>query len=281
MVKVSPLNDQPFGAVVSGISTDQRLSVATIDELKDALARYTAIVINDLDEDPDWLLRLGRAFGPLQPHILDQFHHPVSSDMSIITANMGNQESRATKKPAGAFWHSDLSYTSTPSDAIFLYATHVPSDGGDTMVASTALAYDGLSNDMKARLDTLVAIHRYGWNGGGAITDLTKAQQQKTPDVEHKVVRTHPNTGQKILFVNPGFTMCIKDMDRAESDALLSELFEHQLNPAYRYRHKWARRQLAILDNRASMHCAVAGYSEPMRKLRMIVGCTDVEMLAA
>jgi len=281
MIKVTPLDEEPFGAVVSGISTDQVLSAGVMDEIKNALARYTAIVINDLDEDPDWLLRLGRAFGPLQPHILDQFHHPVSSDMSIITANMGNQESRATKKPAGAFWHSDLSYTSTPSDAIFLYATHVPGDGGDTMVASTALAYDGLSDEMKARLDGLVAIHRYGWNGGGAITDLSEAQQKKTPDVEHKVVRTHPHTGQKILFVNPGFTMCIKDMDRAESDALLSELFEHQLSPAYRYRHKWAPRQLAILDNRASMHCAIAGYNDPMRKLRMIVGCTDAEMLAA
>ncbi len=281
MINVKPLEGEAFGAVVSGISTDQPLTDDTIDAIKDALAQHTAIVINDLDEDPDWLLSLGRGLGPLQPHILDQFHHPVSSDMSIITANMENQESRATKKPAGAFWHSDLSYSATPSDAILLYATHVPTDGGDTMVASTQLAYDGLSGDMKARLEGKVGIHRYGWNGGDAITQLNEDQLKKTPDVEHKVIRTHPRTGKKILFVNPGFTMCIKDMDRADSDALLSELFEHQLNPAFRYRHKWAPRQLAILDNRASMHCAVAGYSEPMRKLRMIVRCTDAEMLAA
>lgn len=281
MIKVTPLEDNAFGAVVSGISTDRALTDDVINAIKDALARYTVIVINDLDEAPDWLLRFGRGFGPLQPHILDQFHHPVSSDMSIITANMDNQESRTTKKPAGAFWHSDLSYTSTPSDAIFLYATHVPTDGGDTMVASTQLAYDGLSDDMKARLEGLVCIHRYGWNGGSAITGLNEEQQKKTPDVEHKVIRTHPRTGKKILFVNPGYTMCIKDMDRAEGDALLSELFEHQLNPAYRYRHKWVPRQLAILDNRASMHCAIAGYSEPMRKLRMIVGCTDAEIATA
>lgn len=280
MIDVKPL-DGHFGAVIEGVSTDKPLSDADIHALKGALAEHTAIVINDLDEDPAWLLRLGRGFGPLQPHILDQYHHPMSSDMSIITANMGNSESRATKKPAGAFWHSDLSYTSTPSDAIFLYATHVPTDGGDTMVASTQLAYDALSDKMKARLEGLVAIHRYGWNGGGAITALTEEQQKRTPDVEHPVIRHHPWTGRKILFVNPGFTMCIKGMDRAEGDELLAELYEHQLNPAFKYRHKWQKRQLIALDNRASMHCAVAGYSEPMRKLRMIVGCTDAEMLAA
>lgn len=274
-------SDGTFGAVVTGLSTDRPLSDNDMAVIKAALAKHTAIIMNDLDEDPEWLLGLGQSFGPLQPHILDQFHHPISSEMSIITANMDNGESRATKKPAGAFWHSDLSYTATPSDAIFLYATHVPTDGGDTMVANTAMAYDALSDDMKARIAPLTGIHRYGWNGGGAITQLSEEQRRKTPDVEHPVVRVHPVTGQKILFVNPGFTMAIKDLDPSESEELLAELFEHQVKPEFQYRHKWQPRQLVILDNRASMHCAVAGYSEPMRKLRMIVGCTDQALLAA
>jgi len=274
-------SDGNFGAVVSGLSTDRPLSDDDMAEVKAALAEHTAIIINDLDENPEWLLGLGQSFGPLQPHILDQFHHPISSEMSIITANMDSGESRATKKPAGAFWHSDLSYTATPSDAIFLYATHVPSDGGDTMVANTALAYDGLSDELKTRIANLIGIHRYGWNGGGAITQLNEEQRRKTTDVEHPVVRTHPITSQQILFVNPGFTMAIKGLEASESEELLAELFEHQIQPQFQYRHKWQPRQLVILDNRASMHCAVAGYSEPMRKLRMIVGCTDQALLAA
>jgi alpha-ketoglutarate-dependent taurine dioxygenase len=161
-----------------------------IEQIKDALAMHTAVVINDLDENPEWLLNFGRGFGPLKPHILDQYHHPLSSEMSIITANMDSGESRKTKEPAGAFWHSDLSYTSTPSAAIFLYATHVPLDGGDTMVASTQLAYGTLSNEMKARIVGLKAIRRYGWNVGGAVTPLTDEQSKKTPDVVHRVVRT-------------------------------------------------------------------------------------------
>lgn len=273
--------DGNFGAVVTGLSTDHPLSVDDMALVKQALAEHTAIIINDLDEDPEWLLGLGRSFAPLQPHILDQFHHPISPEMSVITANMDSGESRTTKKPAGAFWHSDLSYTATPSDAIFLYATHVPTDGGDTMVANTVMAYEALSKDMKARVADLVAIYRYGWNGGGAITQLTEEQRHRTPDVEHPVVRTHPVTGKKILFVNPGYTMAIKGMETSKSEELLAELYEHQLQSQFQYRHKWQPRQLVIIDNRASMHCAVAGYKEPMRKLRMIAGCTDQALLAA
>ncbi|MGJ3260906.1 MAG: TauD/TfdA dioxygenase family protein [Rhodospirillales bacterium] len=281
MIQVTPLENENFGAVVSGVSTDRPLTDTDVEQIKDALAEHTAVVINDLDEDAEWLLRLGRGFGPLQPHILDQYHHPMSSEMSIITANMGNQESRTTKKPAGAFWHSDQSYLATPSDAIMLYATHVPTDGGDTMVANTQLAYDALSDSMKKRIEGLTAIHRYGYRGGAAVTNLNEEQRKKTPDVEHPVVRTHPRSGRKILYVNPGFTMTIKGMPDDESEALLDELFEHELKPEFRYIHKWSKGQLAILDNRQSMHCAVAGYKDPMRKLRMIVGCTDQEILAA
>ncbi len=280
MIEVAPLKNENFGAVLSGVSSDKALTDTEIEQIKDALAEHTAIVINDLDEDPEWLLRLGRGFGPLQPHILDQYHHPVSSEISIITANMDNQESRTTKKPAGAYWHSDLSYQALPSDAIMLYASHVPTDGGDTMVASTQLAYDALSDGMKARIDGLIAIHRYGYRGGDAVTNLSEEQRKRTPDVEHPVVRTHPRTGKKILYVNPGFTMCIKGMTSDESDALLEELFAHQLQPEFRYTHKWSTGQLTIIDNRSSMHCAVDGYQNPMRKLRLLVGCTDQEILA-
>ena len=196
MIEAHPLENEAFGAVITGVSTDRPLTPADIEALKDALAEHTAIVMNDLDENPEWLLSLGRGFGPLVPHVLDQYHHPISSDMSIITANMGNTESRTTKKPAGAFWHSDLSYTVTPSDGIFLYASHVPSDGGDTMVANTQMAYDALSDAMKKRIEGLVGIHRYGWNGGEAITPLNEEQRKRTPDVEHPVVRAHPRTGR-------------------------------------------------------------------------------------
>ena len=274
VVQVKPLNG-PVGAEISGIDTSRLLTEQEFQQIEQALLHHVGIVINDLEESFDWLIDFGRRFGPLKEHILTQYHHPKTPQMSIITANMGTTESRKTSKPAGAFWHSDLSYEKDPSDAIFLYATHVPGDGGDTLVANTCMAYAALPEKTKKRIEGLTAIHRYGWNGGGAITEPDPERRALYPDVEHPVVRTHARTGKKILYVNPGFTMCIKDMDRKESDELLTELFDHLLKPEFQYRHRWKRNQLVGLDNRASMHCAIAGYQEPMRKLRMIVGCTE------
>lgn len=273
-IEVKPL-DGPIGAEIRGIGSSRPLTDEEFRTIEQAMLDHVGIVINDLDDEFDWLIDLGRRFGPLKEHILSQFHHPRTPEMSIITANMGNQEARKTSKPAGAFWHSDLSYEKDPSDAIFLYATHVPNDGGDTLVANTCMAYDALPGETKKRIDGLTAIHRYGWNGSGAITEPDPERRAMYPDVEHPVVRIHARTGRKILYVNPGFTMCIKGMDRRESDALLAELFEHLLKPEFQYRHKWRPKQLVGLDNRASMHCAIGGYREPMRKLRMIVGCTE------
>jgi len=273
-VEVVPLAG-PVGAEIHGIDGKRLLTDAEFRQIEQALLDHVGIVINNLQENLDWLLDFGRRFGPLKQHILTQYHHPKTPEMSIITANMDNEESRTTSKPAGAFWHSDLSYEKDPSDAIFLYATHVPGDGGDTLVANMCLAYAALPGETKRRIEGLTAIHRYGWDGRGAITQPTPERRVMYPDVAHPVVRTHARTGKKILYVNPGFTMCIKNMGRSKSDDLLAELFEHALNPELHYRHKWRAGQLVGLDNRASMHCAVECYKEPMRKLRMIVGCTE------
>jgi alpha-ketoglutarate-dependent taurine dioxygenase len=235
------------------------------------------VVAAALDEDVDWLLAFGRRFGPLVPHILTQFHHPKTPEMSVITANMDNAEARTTEKPAGAFWHSDLSYCRDPSDAIFLYATHVPCDGGDTLIADMRRAWEALPGELRKAVDGLTATHRYGWGGKGAITEPDAERRSQYPDVVHPVVRVHARTGRQSLFVNPGYTMCINEIPRDESDALLAELFAHIENPQFHYRHRWTTSQLVGIDNRATLHCAVADYREPMRKLRMIVGCTERE----
>ncbi len=273
-IEVAPLSG-PIGAEIVGIDASRLLTEQEFRQIEQALLDHVGIVINDLEDNFDWLIDFGRRFGPLKEHILTQYHHPKTPEMSVITANMDNTESRKTGKPAGAFWHSDLSYEKDPSDAIFLYATHVPGDGGDTLVANNCMAYEALPEKTKKRIEGLTAIHRYGWNGGGAITEPDPERRAQYPDVEHPVVRVHARTGRKILYVNPGFTMRIKDMDSRESDDLLAELFEHLLKPEFQYRHKWKKSQLVGLDNRASMHRAVDGYKQPMRKLRMIVGCTE------
>ena len=127
----------------------------------------------------------------------------------------------------------------------------------------------------------LTATHRFGWNTEGATPTLTKEQRETHPDVVHPIVRRHPKTGRKILYVNPGYVMRINDVSASESDELLEELFEHALRPEYQYRHKWGLNMLLGLDNRASMHAAVDDYNEPRRMLRMIVGNTEKNGMAA
>lgn len=273
-VVVEPL-DAPLGARLRGIGTGRSVTDEDFAVIEQALLDHLAVVIDDLDEDFEWLLAFGRRFGPLVPHILTQFHHPRTPEMSIITANMDRAESRRTAKPAGAFWHSDLSYCRDPSDAIFLYATHVPGDGGDTLIANMQAAYEALPKALRTRIEGLTATHRYGWGGAGAITAPDPERRAQYPDVVHPVVRVHARTGRRSLFVNPGYTMCINGVSKGESDEILSALFAHLDDERFCYRHRWQVGQLVGIDNRATLHQAVAEYREPMRKLRMIVGCTE------
>ena len=273
-IKIEPL-DAPMGAVVHGLDSRKPLTDGDFKAVEQAMLDHIAIVVPELEENVPWLRDFGSRFGPLVPHILNQYHHPDGFEVSIIAKNMDSPESRTTAKPAGAFWHSDLSYEVSPSDAIFLYSTHLPSKGGDTEVVNMRAAYATLPDKTKQRIEGLTCIHRWGWNTLGATPTLTPEQQAAHPDVIHPVVRPHPKTGVPILYVSPGYSMRIVELEQSESDDLLAELFEHALKPEFRYRHKWTLNSLVGLDNRSSMHCAIDDYTEPRRMLRMIVGCTD------
>ena len=271
---IEPL-DGAIGAVITGVTVDRPMTEAEFAAVEQAMFDRIAIVMPNLEENVPWLRDFGRRFGPLVPHALDQYHHPETFEVSIIARNDGTTASRTTAKPAGAFWHSDLSYDRAPSDAIFLYSQKVPSTGGDTEVCNMAAAYAALPDATKARIEGLTATHRWGWNTAGGTPVMTPEQRAKHPDVIHPVVRRHPRSGRPVLYVNPGYTMRINELDQQDSDDLLAELFEHALQPQFRYRHKWQTGMLLGLDNRSSMHAAVDDYTEPRRMLRMIVGCTD------
>lgn len=271
-VTVTPLA-APLGAEIAGLDLAGPLDDDAFAAVRRALVAHLVVVIPDLPPDFDALLAFGRRFGRLMPHILTQYHHPRTSEVSIISTDPATGAGRTTAKTAGAFWHSDLSYDANPSDATFLYSVEVPPTGGDTLFCNMVAAYETLPAETKKRLDGLTAVHRYGYGGGDAIVDLDNEQHDRHPDVTHPVVRVNRDSGRKALFVNPGFTIGIVGMAEAESRALLDALFAHCLRPEFHYRHKWRAGQIVGCDNRATMHAATGGYEGQKRTLwRMIVG---------
>jgi len=176
----------------------------------------------------------------------------------------------------GQFWHSDLCYLREPSRASLFYALEVPEkDGkafGDTMFASTTAAFDALPDDVKARIANLRSIQSYAkgyYNPNrrnGVRKQLTEEQKAKTPDVEHPLVRTHPFTGKKCLFVNEGFTASIAGLPQSESAELLEYLVQHTTRPEFVYRHSWRVGDMLIWDNCATQHRAIMDYDLPLRR---------------
>ncbi len=248
-----------LGAEVIGLDLSSPVSEAEFGRLNQAWLEHNGVlVIRDQVLTPEQHIAFSERFGDLEEHVVSQFLldgypqiYRVSTKVDEHGKPMGNPE-------AGRYWHSDLSYLERPSKASLLYALELPPSGGDTMLASMYAAYESLSSTMKRILDGLTAVHDFGHVGrlfstGGP----NRAQTAQRPPVEHPVVRTHPETGRKALFVNPGFTTHIVDMARSESDAVLEFLFAHATKPEFIYRHGWQLNDLLLWDNRCTVHHAV------------------------
>lgn len=269
---VTPL-DAPLGAEVFGIDLSRPLDDKAFAIVHQALLDHLVVVIPGLEAELRPLVGFGRRFGTLVPHILDQYHHPETSEVSIISTDSSTGAGRTTDEPAGAFWHSDLSYDANPSDISMLYSVRIPKEGGDTLFANMVAAYEALPDATRARIEGRTAVHLYGYRGGGAVVGLNEDQDAGHPPVSHPIVRTHRESGRKALFVNPGFTVKVEGMAEDDSDALLEDLFAHATRPEFVYRHKWRQGEIVACDNRATMHAATGGYEGQPRTLwRMIVG---------
>ena len=194
---VRPLGSD-IGAEIIGLDLTTPISEDDYRAVRRALLEQKVVVISDQSLDVAALVAFGRRFGRLVPHILDQYHHPATWEISIISNVVESGKGRTTAKPAGAYWHSDLSYDAEPADATMLYSLELPAAGGDTVFADMCGAYAGLPDATKRRIENLRAIHRHGKAlAGGAVVELNPTQHAAHPEVEHPVVRVHPETGRK------------------------------------------------------------------------------------
>ncbi len=262
-ISVQPISGA-LGAVVDGVDLSEDLDNATASDLHQALLDHCVIFFRDQSLTPEQHLRLGRRFGTLNVH---EFVEAMPGHPEILVVAKNEND----KRNFGGGWHSDVTYLDEPALGSILYALDVPPYGGDTMFANQYLAYETLSPGMKRLLDGLTAIHSarqvYGVGadndyarieGMGAMKILRSETAHR--ETEHPVVRTHPETGRKSLYVNRNFTIRFKDMTVEESRPLLQFLFEHAVRPEYTCRFRWEANSIAFWDNRCVQHYALNDY---------------------
>lgn len=256
-ITVKPLSPV-IGAQINDIDISQPLGNQTFAEVHDALMRYQVIFFRDQRLTMDEHKAFGRLFGNLHVHPFAK--HPESHpEILIIHADENS------KRVAGHGWHSDVSCDAEPPMGSILYLTKTPETGGDTMFSSMYAAYEALSDPIKVLLEGLEAEHRSEHIGQARAGQAGHMQDGQYPHHIHPVIRTHPVTRRKALFVNAGFTRRIIGLERKESDALLEFLFDHVRTPEFHCRFAWEDNSVAVWDNRAVQHHALWDYYPQIR----------------
>lgn len=267
-----------IGAEISGLDLDRPLSSEEGDLLRAAWLRFKVLFFRDQDISHESHVRLGRFFGELEGHpvIPSVEGYP---EILRIEGVEGVQLSAETLAPFQAYnkWHTDVTFRERPSIASILRARHLPPLGGDTMWADAAAAYAGLPQTVKDRIDGLDAEHDIVRSFGGRVSEEKRAQLARDfPPVRHPVVRTHPETGAKILYVNFTFTTRILGIPEEESDSLLRLIFDRIKVPEYQVRFRWTPNAIGIWDNRSTQHYAVGDYWPEYRALERVTVSGDV-----
>ena len=252
-----------LGAEITGVDLSRPLDDATFTAVHDALMTHSVVVLRDQEMSPEAQIEFSSRFGPLMVHVLKEAlleGYPEIYRLSNVKID-GKAQGRSN---AGQYWHSDLTYEPNPSMGSVLYGITVPEVGGDTLFASTAHAFETLSEPMQQMLEGLTAEHWFAHAFRGGTNPAARAGDplSERPPVEHPVVRTHPVTGRKCLFINDGFTTRILGVTPAESTALMDFLGAHMTRPEVVYRHKWRDGDVVIWDNRALVHRGVGDYTE-------------------
>lgn len=270
MLSIRPLS-RACGAEVAGIDLARALEAETVQRLHRALGEHGILLFRDADLTPAQHVAFSRQFGALETHVVGEFNLPGHPEVFVVS-NVREEGKLKGAVYAGQYWHSDLSYMKKPSLGSLLLCREMPEVGGDTMWANMVLAYDSLSDVMKKFLSGLRAVHDYSHAYDTYFAHLkerpplTPEQRAKTPPVEQPMVRTHPVTGRRALYVNPGFTKAIVGMPKEESQPILEMLFAHSTRPEFVYRHKWRVNDLVFWDNRCTMHYALSDYDFSVRR---------------
>jgi taurine dioxygenase len=267
--KVSGLSLSPLtpaiGAVVAGVALGEPLDESQFEALQAALVRHQVLFFRDQSLSPKQHRDFAARFGPLHLHPIYP-NHPEAPEIIVL-------DSALTDLHDNAIWHTDVTFTERPPMGSVLVARMLPAQGGDTLWASCAAAYEALSPAVQEFLLPLTATHsiaqsfpaeRFGMSREAG--EKLEAAKRNNPPVTHPVIRTHPISKRRGLFVQEGFTTHINELAPAESRALLGFLFQHSVRPEFTVRWKWRDGDVAFWDNRNTLHYATDDY-RPARRV--------------
>ncbi len=246
-----------IGARIDGIDFDKTLHDDTLRGLSKALLEHQLLVMRAPDLAPEQHLRLAAQFGEAEVHAFFPNLGKGFERVSVLDSEQGN---------VASMWHSDESFLAEPPLGTLLSARMIPAVGGDTCWASMTTAYDALSTNMKRYLDGMVAVHdlsrtaELAFNSGNGSAEAYAAALTAQRRHEHPVVRTHPDTGAKALYVNPVYTRALKGVSPDESRTMLDFLIAHATSERFQYRHRWQAGDLVMWDNRCTMHCVMRDF---------------------
>jgi taurine dioxygenase len=264
-IEIRPVT-RGIGAEISGLDLT-RIDDADFTTIYRAFLDHGVLVVRDQEFTIPQFLAYSARFGRPIPHVIKKTRHPDYPELNVIgekTKVDGSVDNSVLKRGEG--WHTDTAFMPQPCKATQLYALEIPSFGGDTLFASMYAAYDALPQSTRNRIADLRA---WFCNSGKnkAANQLMDDEERARPNVLHPIVRVHPETGRKALYVNPTHTLCMADMPEDEGEALLQDLYARMVQPGHEYRHQWRVGDVVIWDNRCCIHSATGGYPVNERRI--------------
>ncbi len=270
-------NDGVLGATVHGLDLSQPMEDAAFRAVLGALGQHGVLRIPGQSIDAPALKAFAARFGSLEINVANSFQEPGHPEVMILS-NIKQDGKPIGLSDAGQDWHTDMSYSREIAFANVLYGITIPHrDGhplGGTEFASMYAAHDDLPAAVRTRLEGTTATHDFNkfWEWmrrrpGSTRAPLTEQQRRLKPPVSHPVLMTHPITGRRVLYANPGYTVRIDGWDERESDDMLAFLFEHQLQPQYRHVHRWTAGDVLIWDDLCTLHNAWPDYGPDEHRL--------------